>query len=299
MNGGWVLSYYINLQRAIDYIEEHLDDKVALDQIAKVAGYSISHFYRVFHAVAGCTIRDYIRKRRLSAAMFDVRSTHRKITDIAYEHGYESHEVFSRAFKSMYGASPSYFRNVSVSVEPPIYEKLNLLAKEKEREMILMEPRIICKEGKTLVGIARKINQEENLKHDLLSKVKNEFMTMLASIEHRVNDVTFYAAYDYDPIDIEKEDDEINYTYYFGVETVGHDSIPKGMVRKTIPQARYAVFTYDVANQTLNGQKLEQSIYDYIDGVWLPNSGLELAETPDYEVIDSKGGILEVYISIK
>lgn len=50
---------------------------------------------------------------------------------------------------------------------------------------------------------------------------------------------------------------------------------------------------------TLNGEKLDTPVYDYIDGVWLPNSGFELAETPDFEVIREAEDRVEYYISIR
>jgi len=51
---------------------------------------------------------------------------------------------------------------------------------------------------------------------------------------------------------------------------------------------KYAVFTYNAQDNTLNGEKLTQPVYDYIDGVWLPDSGFELAETSDYETLKKK-----------
>lgn len=291
------MSYYINLQKAIDYIEENLESNVPVEQIAKVAGYSIPHFYRVFGAIVGCSVKEYIRRRKLSKAVFDVVTTKRNITEIAFEYGFESHEVFTRTFKLAYGAPPSSFRKAHV--EPNLFERINLLSINKESRIILLKPAIICKDEKLLLGIARKINQSENIKYDLLSKVKKDFITMVNSVKNRVDTEVYYAAYDYDPVDISNDDDEINYTYYYCVEVSRCDNIPEGMVKKIIPQAKYAVFTYDTEHDTLNGEILNQSVYDYIDGIWLPNSGFELAETSDYEVINEKENTITYFISIK
>lgn len=291
------MSYYINLQKAIDYIEDNLKYNVELEQIAQVAGYSIPHFYRVFGAIVGCSVKEYVRRRKLSKAVFDVVTTKRSITEIAFEYGFESHEVFTRSFKLAYGAPPSSFRKAHV--EPYLFERVNLLSIKNERRMIVLKPEIICKEEKLLLGIARKINQSENIKHGLLTRVKGEFMKMVNVIENRASVDVYYAVYDYDPVDISKEDDEINYTYYFCVEVTKFDNIPEGMVKKVIPQAKYAVFTYDAKNNTLNGDKISQPIYDYIDGIWLPNSGFELSETSDYEVISERENRIDYYISIK
>lgn len=291
------MSYYINLQKSINYIETNLKSNVELEQIAKVAGYSIPHFYRVFSAIVGCPVKEYVRKRKLSNAMFDVVTSKRNITEIAFDYGFESHETFTRSFKLAYGAPPSSFRKTQV--EPNLYEKINLLSKNNENGVIILKPEIICKDERLLLGIARKINQSENIKFGILSKVKNEFVEMVNAIENRVNTELYYAVYDYDPEDISKEDDEINYTYFYCVEVSEYKNIPAGMVKKVLPQAKYAIFNYDTKNNTLNGETLSQSIYDYIDGIWLPNSGFELAETPDYEVINENGFCIDYYISIK
>lgn len=291
------MSYYVNLQKAIDYIEEHMVEKPGIDRIARVAGYSVPHFYRVFSAIVGCSVSEYLRRRRLSRAAYDVATTKRSITGIAFEHGFESHEVFTRTFKSVYGAAPSVFRKEGI--EPDLFEKPNLLTIEKERRMITMKPNIVCKEEKHFLGIARRMNQSENVKNNLIGKVQEEFRGMIGQIENRVDAGVFYAIYDYNPEDIQKDDDEINYTYWFCVEVDSCEEIPEGMAVKTVPQGKYAVFIFDGAEGTLNGEKLDCDVYDFIDGVWLPNSGFELSDSPDFEAIFEKDCRVEYYISIR
>ncbi|WP_346916812.1 AraC family transcriptional regulator [Clostridium sp.] len=291
------MSYYINIQKAIDYIENNLEENIKLEKIAKVAGYSIPHFYRVFGALVGCSVKEYVRKRRLSNAMYDLVTSKRSVTEIAFEYGYESHEAFTRTFKLAYGESPSSFRKVQT--EPCLFERINLLSNNNKNGVVILEPEIICKEERLLLGIARKINQGGNIKFGLLSKVKNEFMEMAEEIENRVNTELYYAAYDYDVQDISKENDEINYTYFYGVEVSEYNNNSQGMVKKVIPKAKYAVFSYDTKDNTLNGESLNQPVYDYIDGIWLPNSKFELSETCDYEVINQNENCIDYYISIK
>lgn len=162
-----------------------------------------------------------------------------------------------------------------------------------------MKPEIACKEEKLLVGFARKMNQQEAVKHGLFSKVRSEFMDVVDTIENRINPNLLYIAYDYEAADISKEDEEMNYTYYVCVEVSSCERIPDGMVRKVIPQAKYAEFIYDRQEETLNGEKLSQTVYDYIDGIWLPNSGFELADTSDYEVIHEGEDRIHYYVSVK
>lgn len=291
------MSYYINIQEAIDYIESNLEENIKLEEIAKVAGYSIPHFYRVFRPLVGCSVKEYVRKRRLSNAMYDLATSKRSVAEIAFEYGYESHEAFTRTFKLAYGESPSSFRKVKA--EPCLFERINLILNNNKNGVVILKPEIICKDERLLLGISRKINQGGNIKFGLLSKVKNEFMEMTEEIENRVNAELYYAAYDYDVQDMIKENDEINYTYFYGVEVSEYNDISQGMVKKVIPKAKYAVFNYDIKNNTLNGESLNQPVYDYIDGIWIPNSGFELSATSDYEVINQNKNSIDYYISIK
>ncbi len=122
---------------------------------------------------------------------------------------------------------------------------------------------------------------------------------MVGTIEKKANSELYYAVYDYNSEDIGKEDDEINYTYLYCVEVSKYANTPNGMERKVLPQGKYAVFKYDTKSNTLNGEVLSRSVYDYIDGIWLHNSGFELAETPNYEVINENETRIDYYISIK
>lgn len=161
-----------------------------------------------------------------------------------------------------------------------------------------MNPEIIYKGKMQIVGIARKINQSDNVTQGLIPKIRHEFMQVMHMIKNRVDDHIYFAAYDYDPLDISKEDEAINYIYYYGVEASSIDTLPQDMVVKTIPAGKYAVFLYDHQKATLNGEPLEGSVYDYIDGVWLVNSGYELSDHSDYEVIDTQKELTEIHISI-
>ncbi|SHK26146.1 AraC family transcriptional regulator [Clostridium cavendishii DSM 21758] len=291
------MGYYINIQKAIDYIENNLDENIRIEDIAKVAGYSVPHFYRVFAPLVGCSVKEYVRKRKLSNAMYDLATSTRSVTEIAFEYGYGSHEAFTRTFKLAYGESPSSFRKSQA--EQYLFERINLLSSNNKNGRVILKPEIICKGEKLLLGIERKINQGDNIKLGLLSKVKNEFMEMIGGIENRVNTELYYSAYDYNVKDINKGNNEIKYTYFYGVEVSEYNDISKGMVKKVIPKAKYAIFNYDITNNTLNGEILNRPVYDYIDGVWLPNSGLELSELSDYEVVNQNENFIDYYISIK
>ena len=101
----------INIQRAIDYIEENIQDELKFDDIASQAYMSSHHFQRLFSMICGIPLGDYIRNRRLSLAAAEIKNSDTKIIDIAFKYGYETPESFSRAFSRFHNISPMMARN--------------------------------------------------------------------------------------------------------------------------------------------------------------------------------------------
>ncbi|SFB42628.1 helix-turn-helix domain-containing protein [Clostridium frigidicarnis] len=95
------------LNNAIDYIENNLDSNLNIDEISKAAFTSRYHFQRVFHALTGFTLTEYIRNRRLTLAAEAILSKDLKIVDIALKYGYESPDAFTKAFQRLHGNSVS------------------------------------------------------------------------------------------------------------------------------------------------------------------------------------------------
>lgn len=99
------------IQKAIDYIEDNILEKLEYHIIAKQACMSSYHFQRVFSILCNYTLGEYIRNRRLTLAGSELLSTDNKVIDVALKYGYDSPESFSRAFTRYYGLSPSMARN--------------------------------------------------------------------------------------------------------------------------------------------------------------------------------------------
>ena len=103
--------YKQRILRVLVFIQQHLDQDMALEQLAKVAHFSPYHFHRVFSGIVGETLAEHIRRLRLERAAMRLKHTDRSVLAIALEAGYETHESFTRAFSTLYGCSPSVFRS--------------------------------------------------------------------------------------------------------------------------------------------------------------------------------------------
>jgi AraC family transcriptional regulator len=103
-------SYNGRLRRVQDFIRSHLDEELALSELAGVACFSLYHFHRVFTGMTGLTVMEYIRQLRLERAAGELAGTTRDVAGIAQSAGFATHEAFSRLFRSAYGMPPSRYR---------------------------------------------------------------------------------------------------------------------------------------------------------------------------------------------
>ncbi|KAA8674509.1 helix-turn-helix transcriptional regulator [Clostridium sp. HV4-5-A1G] len=107
------MNYNACIRKSIEYINDNLDKKMRLEDIAGKVFLSKFHFHRVFHAATGESVAQYIRRRRLEEAAKELVNTDSKIVDIALKYQFSSQESFTRAFKKLYGTPPRKFRKNS------------------------------------------------------------------------------------------------------------------------------------------------------------------------------------------
>ncbi|MEZ7903404.1 MAG: potassium-transporting ATPase subunit KdpA, partial [Ruminococcus bromii] len=94
------------LGAAIDYIEENLDKEISYDEAAHIACCSTYYFQRIFSYVSGVSLSEYIRRRKMTQAAFELQRTDNKVIDVAHKYGYSSPTSFNRAFQSVHGIAP-------------------------------------------------------------------------------------------------------------------------------------------------------------------------------------------------
>ena len=106
------MNYFLIIQRCIDYIEIHLDQNLDVDKAINKTHMSKFHFYRLFRAVVGVTIHEYIKQRKLSEAAEHLLRTNDDVLTTAVSYGFHSQEVFTRNFKKCFGYTPAQFRKL-------------------------------------------------------------------------------------------------------------------------------------------------------------------------------------------
>lgn len=116
MSEQWQKKIQHIVDRIDDCIRNKNDESLTLKLLAQEFGYSESHFSRRFRQVSGMQFRDYLRYRKLAFALRQLRDTDNSVLQIALDHGFSSHEAFTRAFREAYGLTPSEYRKHPVPV---------------------------------------------------------------------------------------------------------------------------------------------------------------------------------------
>ena len=142
------MDWLSHLNDALGYIEDNLDGDIDLDKVAQIACCSSFHFQRMFSYMAGVPLSEYIRRRRMTMAAFDLQNGE-KVIDIALKYGYDSPTAFNRAFQSVHGAAPSAARQEGVNLKAyhPISFKITIRGETE------MNYRIEQKEAIRIVGV--------------------------------------------------------------------------------------------------------------------------------------------------
>src|SRR5690606_24945254 len=257
---------------------------ISLSEIADASGVSRFHLSRAFGAATGRTVMGYLRGRRLSEAARALASGAPDILAVALEAGYGSHEAFTRAFRDQFGLTPERVRAQGHldNLEPvePIRMDHSLLVE-------LEAPRM--EDGKALLiaGLGGRYTFETN---EGIPAQWQRFGPYIGSIPGQVGWTTYGVCCN--------TDEAGSFEYICGVEVSDFSDIPEELSSIRIPARRYAVFTHRGHISTIRS-----TVYT----IWnksLPESGLEVADAPDFERYDERfdaesgSGAVEIWIPI-
>lgn len=282
------MEWLTKLSNAIAYMEENLDKEISYDKAAEIACCSTYYFQRMFSYVAGIPLSDYIRKRKMTQAAFELQRTNRKVLDIALKYGYTSPTSFNRAFQSVHGIPPTAARNEGcvLNAYPAVSFSVTVTGETP------MTYRIEQKGSMRIAGIRIPLteNMEKNMevipsfwKQTMESPKFREICSLSDQKSGTILGVSIYQ----DPLHI---------FYYIAAQTEG--PVPDGMFAYTIPAATWVVFESD---GSLKQQV--QEIFRRFVTEWLPFSGYDYAYLPDVEVYpiyekQPENGHFQVWIAI-
>ncbi|WP_281882906.1 AraC family transcriptional regulator [Paenibacillus sp. YYML68] len=259
------------LNRAIQYIEENLDEDMDLKEAARLACCSEYHFSRMFSFLAGITLSEYIRRRRLTLAAFELQAGNVRILDMAVKYGYGSADAFSRAFQSLHGFPPSLVKSHSKSLKayPPMTFQLTIQGGNA------MNYRIVEKEPFRIVGIMRRVPiQFHGVNSEIDSMARSltpEDIAQLKELSDLEPRGMVQASVNFSDGRMEEKG---TVDHYIGVAT--SKECPEQFTKLEVSKATWAIFeAVGPFPNTL------QNIWGRIYSEWFPSASYELARGPE------------------
>lgn len=147
------------IKEALIYIDEHLDEVISYESVAKQFYLSPYYFHRMFSAIIGQTITEHIRDRRLLSACIQLSTTDKSILNVGLDCGFQSAQSFSRSFRKMYGISPNNYRKQGLSPIQITVDELIMKFTNRLKGGIILNPNIIKNKNFVIAGVAGDGNQ--------------------------------------------------------------------------------------------------------------------------------------------
>lgn len=260
-----------NLNEALAYIEAHLTEDIDYGKVSQIACCSAFHFKRMFSFLAGIGLSEYIRRRRLTLAAFDLMNENLRVIDVAVKYGYDSADAFSRAFQGMHGILPSAARQANASLKA--YPKMTFQLSIKGGNE--MKYRIVEKGPFHIIGFKKRvplvfegINPEISKMAERLTPEVIQQLKALPDAEPR-GIISASANFSEGRLEAKGELD-----HYIGVATT-RDEVGAFDILE-VGAASWAVFeSIGPFPETL------QNIWGRIYAEWFPASGYEAVEGPE------------------
>jgi len=260
------------LNTTIEYIEEHLLEDLHMPTIAKVAGTSEGELQKTFYALTGISIVEYIRRRRLTLAGFELQKGEKTVLEIALEYGYTSPDSFTRAFRLMHGTPPSAVKKGGCLLRS--YGKITFVL--TTRGVNAMNYKILKKEEMRIIGFKKWFSTENDSQLTEIPKmwdsVTDEMKNRITALSNNEGVVGLCADM-YDG----------GFDYWIGC--MSDQACPEDLEEITIPAAMWAVF--EVIGPMHPLPNAMQDIWKRIYSEWLPNSAYEHAMLPEIEYYSS------------
>lgn len=293
--GGAVLKQLSPLERAVEYIENHLNENIGLTDVSRETGYSYYYMTRLFSSVLGESVGHYISRRRLYRASEQLIHTDQRVIDIALDCGFESPEAFSRAFKAAFGSSPMEYRRAGLDLVVNAKRELTSMDVEHIANHISRSPEFVMLKEIKVAGLRGMTSLSDNRIPELWEAFmgRHEDLFIAAGAGYCIceKQQTAYT-----------KDGDVLFSVMVGSPVNTIDELPPNLSldRKVLRAGRYAVFTHRGTLANL------YKTYQYIFGTWLQTTKEELDGREDFEVyerevlsFDAPDNEVKIFIPLK
>lgn len=280
------------MNEALEYIETHLTETIDDKELERITGTSIYHFRRMFSFLSGMTLGEYIRKRKLSNATFDLLKG-MSVTETAFKFGYDSVDGFSRAFKEWTGIKPSEVKpSANLTAFPKLSFQLTI------QGGMNMDYHIVEKGAFRIVGVKKRVpiqfegeNQEIIKLAQSITQEQREKMRNLANIEpYQVVNASFN-------FDEGWKEEKGSLDHMIGYLTTKESGF-EGLDVVEVPPLTWAIFSS-------KGEfpRVMQETWAKFAAEWLPSSDYELVDAPNIsftgDLSDRSNVYSEIWFAVK
>ncbi|UJW57059.1 AraC family transcriptional regulator [Bacillus sp. A116_S68] len=268
------------IQKTVDYIEEHLSEEIKIEALAKKAALSQFYFQRLFKRLVKRSVNEYIKLRRLARASEKLGDLSKRIIDIALDFGFSSHETFTRAFKGAYSITPEEYRNHPVHLnhimKPELllkYTVVDLGVPLITDSMVLEIKRKTLEVAETYIGLSGQvlISQTpigETTGVDEPGQLWDTFHSMVSHLPILKPDGKEVG------VSSMGDDGQNTFTYFVGGEMSATSYDAGEFVTWSLPPGEYVVCCFEAENfQLLTTSALSKAM-NYLFETWLVNHQL-------------------------
>lgn len=272
------MEYNAAVEKAIDFIEQNLKNDIGISDCARISGYSVYHFLRMFKKAVGLTPADYIRKRRLSEIAKEMLKGNEYISELAFHYGFNSKENFLRAFKSEHHILPTEYKAVKNSLK--LYERFSF--QKKSFEVI---PSFVFLEPFGLVVYP----SDEASPPDFWNKYNAKGLSRKLSGGKTVMD---YGVSSWNA-------SENRLSYYIGIRKEEAKGDTAGTVELAIRGGLYAVFSTPATEQPAFVGNIHRT-WEYINHTWLVADGFRRLAGYEFECYIEESRLFseDIYIPV-
>ena len=271
-----------DFSRAVSYIETHLGEKPDYTVIAAQAFSSVYHFQRVFSILAGCTLGEYIRARRMSLAGAALAADKCRVLDTALKYGYDSPDSFAKAFQKFHGILPSDARTEGARLK--YFPRLCIT--ETKGNTKTMDFRIENKPELILTGFKRRFSGVPGERREQ----EIDFYTHTRALQYMLNGMSSHPETMYN-VTMNISDDGFDFWIAQALSSkirermhedcVLGDPYANAYENLVIPARTYAVFETE---RCIYPTECFLGLRRRIVTEWLPDSRMQFADAPEITV---------------
>lgn len=274
------MDFIKDLQRTIDYMEEHITEPVDYEKIAAQMHFSSFYFQRIFTMLCGFSPSEYIRNRRLALAGSELVSTDSKVIDVALKYGYDTPEGFSRAFTRFHGVTPNAVKKGNAFIKSYLPLRVSISLKGGEN----MNYRIIEKEAfKVLEKVeVHQIITDENKYEisDFWDRAKSDgtVQTLVDSLAEGEKNL-IGICYNSSVLDIK------HFEYSIAAICKDDCTVPEGYRMNEIPARTWAVFECVGAMPTAIQETWRKILTEFLPtSDYVPTYEMDIEDYPDGDI---------------